>query len=389
MVRLPISSQEKYCDHHNCMANLPSKRTRAGSPDYFLLAAFVILLIFGLAMLASASSNLGKTQFNNSYYYLEHQVLFGLSIGIVGFLLGYYIPYQKLKKFSFIFLLVSLAALVLVFTPLGSLVNNTNRWLRLGPFSFQPSELMKLTFIMYLAAWLSNPKFKRNTDFQSGLLPFAIVSGLIAILLILQPATSTVAILLGAGLTVYFVSGAPMKYILGIIAVAIIGVSLVIAVTPYRRARIEGYFNKNSNLQGQNYQVNQALIAIGSGGLFGTGYGQSATETNYLPTPIDDSIFAVVAQELGFVGAAALIALFAIVTFRMFWLAKNTRDQFGKLLLIGFGTVIALQAFVNMASISGIIPLTGVPLPFVSYGGTALAIFVTMAGVALNVTRYS
>jgi cell division protein FtsW len=371
------------------MANLPSKRTRAGSPDYFLLAAFVILLIFGLAMLASASSNLGKTQFNNSYYYLEHQVLFGLSIGIVGFLLGYYIPYQKLKKFSFIFLLVSLAALVLVFTPLGSLVNNTNRWLRLGPFSFQPSELMKLTFIMYLAAWLSNPKFKRNTDFQSGLLPFAIVSGLIAILLILQPATSTVAILLGAGLTVYFVSGAPMKYILGIIAVAIIGVSLVIAVTPYRRARIEGYFNKNSNLQGQNYQVNQALIAIGSGGLFGTGYGQSATETNYLPTPIDDSIFAVVAQELGFVGAAALIALFAIVTFRMFWLAKNTRDQFGKLLLIGFGTVIALQAFVNMASISGIIPLTGVPLPFVSYGGTALAIFVTMAGVALNVTRYS
>jgi cell division protein FtsW len=370
------------------MANTP-RRTRAGNPDYFLMAGFFILMVFGLAMLASASSDLGKQQFNNSYYYLEHQMLFGLSIGLVGFLVGYFVPYQKFKKFAFGFLLVSIVALVLVFTPLGSVVNNTNRWLRLGPFSFQPAELMKLTFIMYLAAWLSNPKLKRTTDFKSGLLPFAVVSGVIAVLLILQPATSTVAILLAAGLTVYFVSGAPMKYILGIIAVAVVGVSLVILVTPYRRARIEGYLNNTQNLQGQNYQVNQSLIAIGSGGFWGVGYGQSATKANYLPTPIDDSIFAVVAEELGFVGAAALIALFGIVTFRMFWLARTTRDQFGKLLLIGFGSVIALQAFVNMASISGIIPLTGVPLPFVSYGGTALAIFITMVGVSLNVTRYS
>jgi cell division protein FtsW len=268
-------------------------------------------------------------------------------------------------------------------------VNGTNRWLRLGPLSFQPAELMKFTYILYLAAWLSNAKFKRATDFQSGLLPFAIISALMAGLLILQPATSTVAILLGAGLVVYFVSGAPWKYILGIIGVAVVVVALVIAVTPYRRARILGFLNPTQNLQGQNYQVNQALIAIGSGGLTGVGYGQSATKDSYLPTPIDDSIFAVVAEELGFVGAGALVALFAIVTFRMFWLAKRTGDQFGQLILIGFGTVIALQAFVNMASISGIIPLTGVPLPFVSYGGTALAVFITMSGVALNVTRYS
>ncbi len=364
-------------------------RTHAGKPDYFLMASFFILLVFGLSMLASASSDLGKTQFNNSYYYLEHQLLYGFTIGAVGFLIGYFVPYQKFKKAAFWLLLVSVGALVLVFTPLGSLVNNTNRWIRLGPLSFQPAELMKLTFIMYLAAWLSNPKLKRTTDFKSGLLPFAIVSGLIAILLILQPATSTVAILLGAALTVYFVSGAPIKYIASIVAIAVVGVTLVILVTPYRLARIKGYLNKDQNLQGQNYQVNQALIAIGSGGLMGVGYGQSATKANYLPTPIDDSIFAVVAEELGFVGAATLIALFGIVTFRMFWLARSTRDQFGKLLLIGFGAIIALQAFVNMASISGIIPLTGVPLPFVSYGGTALAIFITMGGIALNVTRYN
>jgi cell division protein FtsW len=277
---------------------------------------------------------------------------------------------------------------VLVFTPLGSLVNQTNRWIRIGPLSFQPAELMKLTYIIYLAAWLSNAKFKRATDFQSGLLPFALISCLIGALLILQPATSTVAILLSAGLVVYFVSGAPMKYILGMIVGAVVVIGLVVIVTPYRLKRITGFLNQSNNTQTSNYQVNQALIAIGSGGFAGAGYGQSATKASYLPEPIDDSIFAVVGEELGFVGASALVALFAMLTLRMFWLARKISDQFGRLLLIGFGTVIALQALVNMASISGIIPLTGVPLPFVSYGGTAFAIFLTMSGITLNVSKY-
>jgi cell division protein FtsW len=364
------------------------RRTSAGAPDYFLMAAFCILLVFGLAMLSSASSSLGKQLFNNSYYYLEHQLEFGLTIGLAGFLVGYFVPYYKFKNVALILLLISMAALVLVFTPFGTAASGSTRWLRLGPLSFQPAELMKFTYILYLAAWLSNSK-KRATDFRTGLLPFVIVSGVMAVFLILQPATSTVAILLGAGLVVYFVSGAPWKYILGICGIAVLSVAIIIAVTPYRRARIMAYLHPTQNLQGQNYQVNQALIAIGSGGLWGVGYGQSATKDSYLPTPIDDSIFAVVAEELGFVGAAALVALFAIITFRMFWLAKRAGDPFGQMILIGFGTVIALQAFVNMASISGIIPLTGVPLPFVSYGGTALAVFITMSGVALNVTRYN
>jgi cell division protein FtsW len=362
---------------------------RGHKPDYFFLAVIIILTIFGLAMLASASSNLGKTQFNDTYYYLKHQLLYGSTIGAAGFLLGYYIHYQNLKKVAFILLLVSLAALVLVFTPLGSVVNSTNRWLRLGPLSFQPAELMKLTYLIYLAAWLANPKFKRATDFQSGLLPFLLISGIIAGLLILQPATSTVVILLLSGLTVYFVSGAPMKYIFTMVLLAIAVFALVIYITPYRRARILGFLNQTANTQGQNYQVNQSLIAIGSGSITGVGYGQSATKTNYLPTPIDDSIFAVVAEELGFIGAGALIALFAMFSFRLFWLAKNTSDRFGRLLLVGFGTLIALQAFVNMASTSGLIPLTGVPLPFVSYGGTAFAMFLTMSGIALNISKYS
>jgi cell division protein FtsW len=362
---------------------------RGHNPDYFFFAIIVILVVFGLAMLASASSNLGKTQFNDTYYYLKHQILYGISVGIVGFLVGYYVYYGHWKKVAFILLLMSLAALVLVFTPFGLQANNTSRWLRLGPLSFQPAELMKLTFIIYLAAWLSNPKLKRATDFQAGLLPFLIISGIIAGLLILQPATSTVAILLFSGLAVYFMSGAPLRYILLIALCAVVAIGLVIYITPYRRTRILSFLDQSANTQGANYQLNQSLIAIGSGGLTGAGYGQSATKTSYLPTPIDDSIFAVVAEELGFVGAGALVALFALFAARLYWLAKKTNDRFGRLLLIGFGTAIALQAFVNMAATSGLIPLTGVPLPFVSYGGTALAVFLTMSGIALNVSKYT
>ncbi len=362
---------------------------RGHSPDYFFLAIVVVLTIFGLAMLASASSNLGKTNYNDTYYYLKHQILFGLSLGIAGFAVGYFFNYQYFKKFAFVLLLVSLTALVLVFTPLGAQVRNTSRWLYLGPFSFQPAELMKLTFVIYLAAWLANPKFKRATDFQSGLLPFLIISGVITALLLLQPATSTVVILLASGLTVYFISGAPLKYIFMMLLVGVLVFALVIYSTPYRRARILGFLHQGADTQGQNYQVNQALLAIGSGGNTGLGYGQSATKMGSLPTPIDDSIFAIVAEELGFLGAGSLLALFAMFTFRLFWLAKQTSDRFGRLLLVGFGMVIALQAFVNMAAISGLIPLTGVPLPFISYGGTALAMFLTMSGIALNISKYA
>ena len=367
---------------------MAKSRKSSGAPDYFFMAIVFALVVFGFAMLASASSNLGKTEFNDSYYFLKHQMLYGLTLGAAGFAVGYFMYYEKWKKAAFPLLLVSIATLILVFTKLGAEVNGTNRWLHLGPLSFQPAEVVKLIYLIYLAAWLANTKVKRADDFQNGLLPFLIVSGVIGALLILQPATSTVAILLGSGLVVYFVSGAPLKYIFGTIAIALVLVAAIIYVTPYRRARITGFLNPQSDTQGQNYQVSQALIAIGSGGITGVGYGQSASKTSALPAVIDDSIFAVVAEELGFIGAGILVVLFCLFALRLFWLAKRVGDRFGKFLLIGFGTVIALQAFVNMASISGIIPLTGVPLPFVSYGGTAFAVFLTMTGIALNVSKY-
>lgn len=359
------------------------------NPDQFLLTLIFILVAFGLAMLASASSDLGKIKFNDSYYYLKHQIYYGLFIGIAGFTAGYFIHYQRLRKFAFPLLLLGIVGLALVFTRFGLQAGNANRWLRLGPISFQPAELMKLFFVVYLAAWLSNPKAKRAQDLEGGLFPFALISGFIAILLVLQPATSTMAILLGTGFVVYFLDGAKLKYLFIVFLIGIVCLAGVVYITPYRRARISGFLNKQVDTQGQNYQASQALIAIGSGGLTGVGYGQSATKVGYLPAPIDDSIFAVIAEELGFVGAASLVTLFGVLVFRLFWLAKKTRDRFGQMLLIGFGTVIAFQSIVNMASISGLLPLTGVPLPFISYGGTALAVFLAMMGIAVNVSKYT
>ena len=357
-----------------------------GQPDYFFLAILFALVVFGLAMLASASSALGQLQFNDSYFYLKHQILYGILPGIVGFLAGYFIPYEKWKKAALPLLLVGIVFLGLVFTHLGAEVNSTSRWLRLGPILFQPAEIVKLVYVLYIAAWLSNVKMNRARDIRTGLVPFLVVSGLIAALLILQPATSTVAILIGSGLVMYFVSGAPKRYLASIVLIGILAVAAVIYVTPYRRARILGFLHQNANVQGQNYQVNQAMIAIGSGGFWGVGYGRSPIKAG-LPAAIDDSIFAVIANELGFVGSAVVVVLFCLFALRLFSDARHVGDRFGYLLLVRVGTVISFQAFINIASTSGVLPMTGVPMPFVSYGGTALAAFLTMTGVAANVTR--
>jgi cell division protein FtsW len=366
-----------------------ARSTTHHKPDYTLLAIVFLLTVAGLAILASASSDLGKTQFNNTYYYLEHQLEFGLSLGLLGFVVGYFWYYQHWKKVALPLLLASIVALSLVFTRFGIVLNGTNRWLRLGPISFQPAELVKLVYLIYLAAFFSSAKLKHESDGWKAFVPFAVVSVVIAGLLVAQPATSTVMILLASGAVVYLMSGGKLRYLAAAGALGVLVLAILIYVTPYRLARITGFLHQSANTQGTNYQVNQALIAIGSGGLTGVGYGQSATKSGYLPAAIDDSIFAIVGEEFGFIGAGALAVLFAFFGVRLLWLAARTSDRFGKLLLVGFGTVIPLQAFVNMAAISGVIPLTGVPLPFISYGGTALAVFLTMSGIAANVTRYN
>ncbi|MBI2623676.1 MAG: cell division protein FtsW [Candidatus Liptonbacteria bacterium] len=364
------------------------RSTTGHRPDYFLVALVLVITVFGLVMLASASSELGKARYNDSFYFIRHQLLYGLSFGIVGFFCAAVVRYTRYRGLALLMLALTVVLLILVFTPVGVEANNATRWLQLGPIRFQPAELLKLTLIIYLAAWLSRSNAQRGMSAVRGWFPFLVVLGAVGTLLILQPATSTVLILLGTGLTLYFLSGAKLRYIAGTVFLVLVCVGLIIYATPYRRERILGFLEPEKHQETKNFQVNQALTAIGAGGFTGAGYGRSIIKTT-LPASIDDSIFAVVGEELGFAGSVSLIALFGVLVLRFFWIARRAPDLFGRLMLAGFGTVIALQSLVNMGAISGLLPLTGVPLPFISYGGTALAVFLTMTGVAVNVSKYT
>ncbi len=339
-------------------------------------------------MLTSASSDLGQAKFSESYFYLRHQLIYGLTVGLIGFWLASKFYYRYYQNFAIPLLIASLVFLILIYTPLGVTSGGATRWLDLGPFTFQPSELLKITFIIYLASWLGSKNDRRQTLF-GGFIPFLIILGIVGALLIFQPSTSAAAILIATALIIYFASGARLSYIFSTIILGLAALLIISYLTPYRWERIMSFLNPDSNTQTSSYQLNQAKIAIGSGGLTGVGFGKSTTKLHYLPQPTDDSIFAVIAEELGFIGSILLIAVFASISLRSFLLSKKINDEFGRLLLIGFGSLITIQAFMHIGAISGLIPLTGVPLPYISYGGTALAIFMTISGIMVNISKYA
>jgi cell division protein FtsW len=357
-------------------------------PDYSIIFLVALLTIFGLAILASASSNLGKINFEDTYYYLKHQIVYGLIPGIIGFIIGAKIYYYRWEKIAIFLLVLSIVLLVLVYTPVGIEVGGATRWLKLGPISFQPAETLKLTLVFYLAAWLGKNS-ERTKSFKAGFLPFIVVSAVIAGLLLKQPATSATVILLSVALIIYFVSGARLSYLLGAIILGIIALSLLIYLTPYRFERVSSYLMRDHDILKSGYHLNQSLIAIGSGGLFGVGYGQSTTKIHYLPEPIGDSIFAVIAEEFGFIGSISLLCVFILLIFKILFLIRKTENKFAQLLLTGFGSLLAIQTFINIAAISGLIPLTGTPLPFISYGGTALTVFLTISGIIVNISKHT
>ncbi len=333
-------------------------------------------------MLTSASLDLAQTKFGDSWYYLKHQLLNGFSVGLLGFLVGLFLYYRVWERISVPLLLLTLVLLVLVWTPLGG-----ERWLSVGLFSFQPSELLKLTFLVYLSSWLARSQ-SRSRSFLGGFLPFLVLVGAVMLLLLAQPSTTTAIIIFAAAFLVYFIAGARFHFLIAAVLIAALGISLLVYLTPYRMERVLTFLDPARDELGSSYHINQALTAIGSGGWTGVGFGKSTTKLKFLPEPIGDSIFAVVAEELGFVGAVGLITLFLLFVWRGFLIAKRAPDTLGRLLAAGCTSLIGLQAFVNIGAISGIIPLTGVPLPFVSYGGTALAVFLTMSGIIANISRY-
>ncbi len=357
------------------------------SPDYIFIILLSILVLFGLVMLTSASSDLAEARFGDSYYYLSHQILFGLSLGLLGFVVGALVSYRVWAKWSGVLLVLSLVLLVLVFTPLGFRAGGSDRWLSFFGITFQPSEFLKLTFLIYLSSWMSRSGI-RNKSWSEGLLPLLCLLGHVTFVLIIQPSTSTAVILFLTALIMYFSGGARIRFVVVSVLAAVLGLVLVLYMGPsYRLQRIAGFLNPEADALGSTYHINQSLLALGSGGFFGVGYGQSTTKLRYLPEPIGDSIFAVIGEELGFFGTSLFILAFVMFLLRGFIIAKNARDPFGRLLVIGFVSMLGIQAFVNIGAVSGLVPFTGVPLPFVSYGGTALAVMLTMCGIIINVSK--
>ncbi|MFA6131722.1 MAG: putative lipid II flippase FtsW [Patescibacteria group bacterium] len=363
----------------------------AHSIDYRFLIIVGVLLLFGFIMLASASGPLGYARQNgDSLFYVKHQLILGLIPGLFGLYVTSRIPYTFWKKNAPLLLGVTLILLVLVFIPgIGSDFGTSHSWLNIfGLFSIQPAEIAKLTFLFYLAAWLEKRGTYGVKDFHGGFLPFIFILGSVALLIILQPDIGTLSIIAATAVVVYFVAGASLAHVGVLFLGGLAAFGLLIAVAPYRAARFTTFLYPELDPQGVGYHINQALLAIGSGGFFGLGYGHSRQKFEYLPEVSGDSIFAVIAEEMGFVFAALLVVLFFWFFSRAIKIAKNSPDAFGKYVVIGIATWLTLQAFVNIGSMVGILPMTGVTLPFISYGGTSLAISLAAIGVVLNVSRY-
>lgn len=342
--------------------------------------------MFGLIMLSSASGPTGYENFGDSYYFVKHQILFGLVPGVIGLLVFSRLPYQRLKQNAFRLLLATIFLLLVVFIP-GVGFGTSHSWIRFGGFlSIQPAEIVKLTFLIYLSTWLE----KRGADVRrgtEGLAPFLIVLGVVLGLIALQPDVGTMAIIAAMSFAVYFVAGAPVIYLGGIGLGGLAMLGLLIKLAPYRAARFTTFLHPELDPQGIGYHINQALLAIGSGGFFGLGYGLSRQKFAYLPEVVGDSIFAVISEEMGFIIAAAMVLLFVAFAWRGLKIAKASPDSFGRYLVVGIVAWIVIQAFVNIGSMTSVLPMTGVTLPFVSYGGTSLAVCLWAVGIVMSVSR--
>lgn len=347
----------------------------------------LLLLIFGLVVLSSAGIVEGQKKFGSAYYYLNHQLIYGVLPGLILMYLFYKVDYKFWKKVSFPVLFGALTLMILVFIPnWGHDLKGATRWLNIAGFSLQPSEILKLSLIIYLAAWFGN-RDERIKNWTYGTAPFLIVLSFVALLLILQPDIGTLIIVTLISASIYFFAGSPIKHfiILGLLVVGILGAMIV--VEPYRLNRVKTFLDPSLDPRGISYQLNQSLISIGSGGMFGVGFGKSTQKFGFLPEVINDSVFAIIAEELGFVGSVFLISLFVLLALLMIWTANNVTDKFGKLIVMGVAVWVSGQAFINIAAITGLLPLTGIPLPFISYGGTAMMLSLAGMGIVLNISR--
>lgn len=338
-------------------------------------------------MLSSATSAYAYVnKHGNSYYFFSHQ-LFGAIVGLAAFWFFSRVDYHVWKKYAFVFLVFSVILLLLVFIPgLSAKWGKSRSWINVFGFSLQPSEFVKISFLLYLSAWLENRK-GRLREISEGIAPFLIVLGIIAFLMLLQPDFGTLSIIAFTSLAIYFVAGGRKRHILAIVIIAAVALVAMIKINPYQANRFKCFYDPAFSSQDVCYQVSQSLIAVGSGGFWGRGLGESRQKFMYLPEVSGDSIFAIIGEEVGFVFSAALVGLFIFLFYRGYLISKNAPDGFGRILAIGIVSWLTIQAIVNIGGMINFMPMTGVPLPFISYGGSAMMAALVAVGILANISK--
>ena len=349
----------------------------------------IVLVIFGFVIFCSASLGMlarDEAKFANTAF---NQIFYGLFLGSLACVFFARVDYHIWKKYAFFVFVGSIILTLLVFVEgVGIAHGGAKRWINLGFISFQPSEFLKLAFVAYYAAWLSEIK-TRVTTLSWGLLSFLLFIGIVGSILLAQPDTDTFAVIAFAALGMFLTAGAKWRHIFTIFLIGISVFAVLVFTRPYVMQRIKTMLDPSANSQTSGYQLKQSLIAVGSGQVWGRGFGQSIQKFNYLPEPIGDSIFAVAAEEFGFVGSFVIIGIFVMFGLECMKLASRAPDDFGRLLSLGIVILLVSQAFVNIGGMVGVLPLTGIPLPFVSHGGTALFITLVEVGIMMNVSRRS
>lgn len=348
--------------------------------DILLLICVVALTFFGLFMIYDTSSFVAFRDFGDKYHYVKDQFVWIL-LGLVALSFFSFFDYHKLYSLALPILSVTLLLLILVFVPgIGVALLGAHRWIDLGFSLLQPAEFVKLALAIYLAAWFSNKEKGR-------LLAFLLLMGLVLGLVMAEPDMGTAIVILSEALTIYFLSGANAVYLALIVpAIGFLGFVLI-QLSPYRAKRLEAFLNIGPSLESSSYHVKQILIAFGAGGLTGVGLGNSIQKYAYLPESTTDSIFAIIAEELGFIGGVILILFFIYIIYRCFKIAINAKDNFGKLLAGGITTFLAIQTIINLAAQTALVPFTGIPLPFISYGGSSLIVDLCAVGILLNISK--
>lgn len=363
--------------------------------DFGMLITIIILLCAGIVMVASASSYYALSNYNNSNYFLVRQLFFGI-IGFIFMIIISNIDYKRYKKWGYLFYIICLVLLVLVLTPLGQTRNGAKRWLGFGALVFQPSEIMKIGLVIGMSTYLSL-NYKKLTSFKGYIIPILMLL-LVVIVMFMQKHLSGTIVMFVAACSIIFVSGIKVKarYIIaGIIAAAAMLAVFIFMPSgdstessgSFRLDRIVSFLNPEEDIKGGNWQAAQSLYAIGSGGIFGRGLGQSRQKYLWLPEAQNDFIFSVLGEELGLVGTVTVLSLFSFFIYRGYRIAITARDMYGSLIATGITSAFALQILVNIAVVTCTVPVTGMPLPFFSYGGTALFINLCAMGILLNISR--